>query len=39
MTLINWDILKSPVNWIIILLIVAFGGVALAVIVPPNSGQ
>jgi hypothetical protein len=34
---LNFEILRSPINWIIILLIVAFGGLAIALIVPGTS--
>lgn len=34
MTLINWDLVKNPYNWIVVFLMCAFAIVALAIIFP-----
>lgn len=33
---LNWEIIGNPVNWVVVILMLAFAGVALALIVPFN---
>lgn len=33
---LNWDLMASPVNWVVIVLMLAIAGAAIAVIIPPK---
>lgn len=37
-TLINWGLLKHPVNWVIVILMLIIGGVALDIILRWGTG-
>lgn len=34
---LNYGLLKNPVNWVIVFLMIAIAGVALALILSPNA--
>jgi hypothetical protein len=34
---INWELIGNPVNWVVVALMIALAGVALAVIIKPGT--
>lgn len=39
MTLINWSLIKHPVNWLIVILMLIIAGFALDIILPVAAPQ
>jgi hypothetical protein len=37
--LVNWDLLRNPYNWIVVVLMLAIGAFALCLLIGPNSGN
>lgn len=38
-SLVNWGLLKNPVNWIIVVLMLIFAGIALDLLLAATTGK